>query len=253
MSNELSRKDAARLLACLESDLAMMNDFRLVVPTKEECAEAVRWIETDGYSDRKGGYKEVQGNPAKLFDSPDPDCAGIEYYRITPSSARRQETPGFLEINVVRAVELGYIEVHSTAWFVDRALKLREVRPGPEGRFIFYYPAEAMIDLRRAAGMPARRSEHLADVPASEPKGNAKPKPDSETGPPLTDTEERVLKIITAIPEGKGITGCAIVDRLKKQGYTHAQSTLTRHTIPKLKQWHGVENRRGVGYYCRAT
>jgi hypothetical protein len=69
--------------------------------------------------------------------------------------------------------------------------------------------------------------------------------------PPLTDIEQRVLNIIKEHP--KGIQGKGIIHNVRKQGFPIAQSTLTRHIIPKLKQWYSVENRRGVGYFLPST
>ncbi len=63
---------------------------------------------------------------------------------------------------------------------------------------------------------------------------------------PLTDSERRVLELIKGAPDG--IMGPQIVAALSKEGFNLAQSTLTRHIIPKLKA-RGVENRRGAGYY----
>jgi hypothetical protein len=72
-------------------------------------------------------------------------------------------------------------------------------------------------------------------------------------GPPLTDTEQRVLDLIQAVSQGKGITGRQIIAKLDKEGFLLDQGTLTRHVIPILKKSHGVKNRPGVGYYCERT
>lgn len=66
---------------------------------------------------------------------------------------------------------------------------------------------------------------------------------------PLTDAERRVFNIIARQPVGTGIMGKRIVATLHAEGYSIGQSTLTKHIVPKLKQSHGVKNRRGVGYY----
>jgi hypothetical protein len=68
---------------------------------------------------------------------------------------------------------------------------------------------------------------------------------------PLTEREQEVLELIPNTEEG-GITGKEICEVLGRRGIIIEQSTLTRHIIPKLKHWHGVRNRRTVGYY-RAT
>jgi hypothetical protein len=73
------------------------------------------------------------------------------------------------------------------------------------------------------------------------------------SSPPLTDTEKRVLDLIKSQPQGTGVTGSQIVTTLSNQNYPIEQSTLTRHIIPKLKQWYGVKNRPGVGYYIDQT
>ena len=67
--------------------------------------------------------------------------------------------------------------------------------------------------------------------------------------PPLSNTEGRVLELITDRPEG--ILGKEILDKL--QDISLEQSTLTRHIILNLKAWHGVANRSGVGYYVEST
>lgn len=67
--------------------------------------------------------------------------------------------------------------------------------------------------------------------------------------PPLTENEKRVLSIIQEQPRGDGILGKQIIDQLTTQALPIDQSTLTRHIIPMLKRWYGVDNRRGVGYY----
>jgi hypothetical protein len=65
--------------------------------------------------------------------------------------------------------------------------------------------------------------------------------------PPLTDHEQAVLKVIKDHPGG--IQGSKILSILAKRRRVLDQSTLTRHIIPKLKDWCRVRNRRGVGYY----
>jgi hypothetical protein len=60
--------------------------------------------------------------------------------------------------------------------------------------------------------------------------------------PPLSENERRVLDLIPFTPDG--ITGKQIE---RETGIP--QASLTRHTIPVLKKWHGVKNRPGVGYY----
>ena len=73
--------------------------------------------------------------------------------------------------------------------------------------------------------------------------------------PPLSKLEQQVLEEIKSLPEGEGITGRQILDRLARGGGGRVveQGTLTRHIMPMLKQWHGVKNRRGVGYYIGST
>jgi hypothetical protein len=78
-------------------------------------------------------------------------------------------------------------------------------------------------------------------------------KPAASTGPPLTATEQRVLALIQAVPQGQGITGRQIIKKLDKEGFPLDQGTLTRHVVPSLKRYHGVKNRSGVGYYCEPT
>lgn len=69
------------------------------------------------------------------------------------------------------------------------------------------------------------------------------------TPPPLTEREGQVLTIIRNQPTGRGITGKKILDRLRAEGASMEQGTLTGHIIPILKKWHGVRNRGRVGYY----
>jgi hypothetical protein len=73
-----------------------------------------------------------------------------------------------------------------------------------------------------------------------------KPQPLRAEGdrPPLTENESMVLTLIKNQEPDGGITG--------KQIQTEtgiSQGTLTRHIIPRLKQWYGVKNRPGAGYY----
>jgi hypothetical protein len=65
--------------------------------------------------------------------------------------------------------------------------------------------------------------------------------------PPLTAHERAVLEVIKDHPHG--IQGDNILTILARRGRVLDQSTLTRHIIPKLKDWHRVRNRPGVGYY----
>jgi hypothetical protein len=69
----------------------------------------------------------------------------------------------------------------------------------------------------------------------------------SLAAPPLTAREQAVLEVIKDHPDG--IQGGKILSILARRGRVLDQSTLTRHIIPKLKDWHHVRNRPGVGYY----
>lgn len=77
--------------------------------------------------------------------------------------------------------------------------------------------------------------------------------PETPSPVPLTELEALVLEVIREQPPGQAITGKAIVAALAKRGVLIEQSTLTRHLLPKLKQDHGVRNRRGVGYFIQST
>lgn len=65
---------------------------------------------------------------------------------------------------------------------------------------------------------------------------------------PLNDRQKEVLKLIPFGPD-RGILGKEIIAMLGKAGDSLGLSTLTRHVIPRLKQFHNVRNQRGVGYY----
>ena len=74
----------------------------------------------------------------------------------------------------------------------------------------------------------------------------------ADSPPPLTEAEGKVLELIKKQPKGQAITGSEIISRLNQQSFPMEQSTLTRHIIPNLKEFYGVKNRRGVGYYVDA-
>ena len=90
--------------------------------------------------------------------------------------------------------------------------------------------------------------------PAVQPVADGQPEAERPKPPPLTVHEQKVLDLIRARPAGTGITGRGIIDALNKQGNAPEQSTLTRHIIPKLKRWFGVENAGGGrGYFIPPT
>jgi hypothetical protein len=58
-----------------------------------------------------------------------------------------------------------------------------------------------------------------------------------------------VLKIIKSQPKGKGIIAKEIVKKLKAKKIEIKESTLRRHTLPKLKKHFGVVNHPSAGGY----
>ncbi len=68
---------------------------------------------------------------------------------------------------------------------------------------------------------------------------------------PLTDTQQDVFDIIEQCPEGRGLTGSQILEKLRQDDCLHetTQGALTSHIIPALKSKRGVINTPGVGYH----
>jgi hypothetical protein len=67
--------------------------------------------------------------------------------------------------------------------------------------------------------------------------------------PALTDVQRAVLEQLDGLPPGAGLTGKEFLKVLRDWGFRIKQSTLTRHIMPTLKEYYGVRNRRGGGYY----
>lgn len=84
------------------------------------------------------------------------------------------------------------------------------------------------------------------DVRALLAAGNERMDRDMANPKPLTELQRRVLNLI---PKGtsRGITGKEILTKLAPMPLD--QSTLTRHVIPVLKQYYGVCNQLGFGYF----
>lgn len=81
----------------------------------------------------------------------------------------------------------------------------------------------------------AARAEHRM-------RSTAPPAQERNGQPPLSDREAEVLALILNNGPLTGKEICNAIDGLD-------QATLRRHIIKKLKETHGVHNRRGVGYY----
>jgi hypothetical protein len=83
--------------------------------------------------------------------------------------------------------------------------------------------------------------------PPSTPEESAQPERQSAAS--LMATERAVLAILKRQRKGRGIQGKAIIAALKKKGIDLQETTLRRHILPKLRQFHGVENVRSAGGY----
>lgn len=94
-----------------------------------------------------------------------------------------------------------------------------------------------------------RRADVVNQLLAGVSRFRATEPPPPLAPPPLTETERRVLDVIKAQPDGSGISGREIIRELNRQNFPIEQSTLTRHIIPRLRNFHGVRNRKSVGYY----
>jgi hypothetical protein len=110
---------------------------------------------------------------------------------------------------------------------------------------------EAVKAARRRAGPPpfAGPAVGHAHAPTASATGQGQRASESSKSVQLTNTAKTVLAIIKAQPQGKGIKGQSIVNKLDKQGIEIASSTLRRHIIPKLKADHGVIYDRARGGY----
>jgi hypothetical protein len=73
--------------------------------------------------------------------------------------------------------------------------------------------------------------------------------PAGEGQPPLTPTEQAVLKIIRAQPKGKGIIGKDIIKALRSEGMELKEATLRGHVLSKLRRHFGVINVPSAGGY----
>src|SRR5262249_18468441 len=70
------------------------------------------------------------------------------------------------------------------------------------------------------------------------------PRPVGAGQPTLSPTEQAVLEIIRAQPNGKGIIGKDIIKELRDRGMELSDKTLRRHILPKLRDHFGVVNVR---------
>lgn len=85
-------------------------------------------------------------------------------------------------------------------------------------------------------------------ITGPEPAKNEKEKERSPTEK-LNHTEHAVLSVIENQPEGEGMSAKKILAQLKKQKITIAESTLRKHILPILREFHHVVNHRAAGGY----
>ncbi len=144
---------------------------------------------------------------------------------------------------------IGSEEVITLCHLTYRLIQSKSTYPHPAPHAVTADSPEAwVLTLDRGEGLWALRKQRgKATGPATTAGSSAQPcQPGQTAKTPLTDSERRVLELIKGAPDG--IMGPQIVAALSKEGIRLAQSTLTRHIIPKLKA-RGVKNRRGAGYY----
>ncbi len=72
--------------------------------------------------------------------------------------------------------------------------------------------------------------------------------------PPLTDKQSAALEILKQWKKNspnKGLTGTVLMQRMREHKISIDQSELTTNVMPDLKDFYGVENAPGRGYYLR--
>jgi hypothetical protein len=216
-----------------------MSDDLLVITQFGESREAARTLLWKRVNERL----HARGTRARLSSSPLPPGLTLDtaLSRLKAAIA-----------NLTRVLNQQLVDVPSnTLWLVLGRVPIPLNKSSIEYELerLFNSPAAAHVDAdfwKREIVDPMK--EHADKIRAWVKTLKKRAGRDQATvAPPLTAHEQAVLEVIKKHPDG--IQGGKILSILAKRGRVLDQSTLTRHIIPKLRDWYRVRNRRGVGYY----